>query len=563
MGTYEMNPSVFHIEERLCITKKIEQKESELKSTKKNLDNVKKELEELVPRKRPETEPEFDFTLITHTGVAAAVIVALLFALHCVVWVLNFIFSIPWNSWGWTKMAFWGGIGITVIVAIATVVYYFFRKKEYSDDLEAYNLYKRTQNRLTSQSKEIAEQIKKLGKEAEDIKLEYSASLARDIRDLLAVPIDNNAIAYEDRHEAEQLMQEHYSLVEKYRTTEDVTEKLQLRSEVTNSKLCLFYLLSIKGETHYTYPVFEQQLHKAKSTGNYGLMRVEVKDEIADMHFNKLQQYTALLNDNKMTPILRELNNVKDIDTKGVFGMQSVDALAEKTEILQDLLREASAEYNELSRINNNIGYLLEYLRVCAYRNIYLGAELLNYLRDNAGGKSLTTEKGTTDMKIELESINISFDYLRMDVIGNLANSVSNCIEEGTKMLENKEMVNFMKSNPKAALALAAGAAAFNLVEGLVTERNEKIKQNNKIQKDIIKNIKLMVDNYTKGQSQLLRAIEIIKAIKKANDGYMNVYEPLKHKVFDEDQPTTVTMKDLQQLALATKEYNKISQAKL
>ena len=81
--------------------------------------------------------------------------------------------------------------------------------------------------------------------------------------------------------------------------------------------------------------------------------------------------------------------------------------------------------------------------------------------------------------------------------------------------------------------------------------------------KDIIKNIKLMVDNYTKGQSQLLRAIEIIKAIKKANDGYMNVYEPLKHKVFDEDQPTTVTMKDLQQLSLATKEYNKISQAKL
>lgn len=243
--------------------------------------------------------------------------------------------------------------------------------------------------------------------------------------------------------------------------------------------------------------------------------------------------------------------------------MQSVDALAEKTELLQDLLREASAEYNELSRINNNIGYLLEYLRVCAYRNIYLGAELLNYLRDNAGGKSLTTEKGTVDMKIELENIDISFDSLKMDVIGNLTNSVSNCIEEGTKMLENKEMVNFTKSNPKAAIALAAGAAAINLVDNFVTERNEKIKLNNKIQKDVVKNIKLMVDNYTKGQSQLLRAIEIIKAIKKANDGYMNVYEPLRHKVFDEGQLTSVTMKELQQMAMATKEYNKISQAKL
>lgn len=554
---------VFHSEERLGIVNKLEQKEHGLLTTKKNLDNVKRQIEELVPRTRPQTEPEFDLTPITYTGVAAAVIVAVLFVLHCVVWVLNFVFSISWDTWEWTKMAFWGGIGITVIVAIATVAYYFWRKKEYSNDLEAYNLYKRTQNKLTSQSKEIAEQIKKLGKEAEDIKSEYSASLARDIRDILSVPIDDNAIAYEDRHEAEQLMQEHYSLVEKYRATEDVTEKLQLRSEVTNSKLRLFYLLSIKGESHYTYPVFEQQLHKAESTGNYGLMRVEVKDKVADMHFNKLQQYTALLNDNKMTPILSELNNVKDIDTKGFLGMQSVDALAEKTELLQDLLREASAEYNELSRINNNIGYLLEYLRVCAYRNIYLGAELLNYLRDNAGGKSLTTEKGTVDMKIELENIDISFDSLKMDVIGNLTNSVSNCIEEGTKMLENKEMVNFMKSNPKAAIALAAGAAAINLVDNFVTERNEKIKLNNKIQKDAVKNIKLMVDNYTKGQSQLLRAIEIIKAIKKANDGYMNVYEPLRHKVFDEGQLTSVTMKELQQMAMATKEYNKISQAKL
>ena len=554
---------VFHSEERLGIVNKLEQKEHGLLTTKKNLDNVKRQIEELVPRTRPQTEPEFDLTPITYTGVAAAVIVAVLFVLHCVVWVLNFVFSISWDTWEWTKMAFWGGIGITVIVAIATVAYYFRRKKEYSNDLEAYNLYKRTQNKLTSQSKEIAEQIKKLGKEAEDIKSEYSASLARDIRDILSVPIDDNAIAYEDRHEAEQLMQEHYSLVEKYRATEDVTEKLQLRSEVTNSKLRLFYLLSIKGESHYTYPVFEQQLHKAESTGNYGLMRVEVKDKVADMHFNKLQQYTALLNDNKMTPILSELNNVKDIDTKGFLGMQSVDALAEKTELLQDLLREASAEYNELSRINNNIGYLLEYLRVCAYRNIYLGAELLNYLRDNAGGKSLTTEKGTVDMKIELENIDISFDSLKMDVIGNLTNSVSNCIEDGTKMLENKEMVNFMKSNPKAAIALAAGAAAINLVDNFVTERNEKIKLNNKIQKDAVKNIKLMVDNYTKGQSQLLRAIEIIKAIKKANDGYMNVYEPLRHKVFDEGQLTSVTMKELQQMAMATKEYNKISQAKL
>lgn len=565
METNVINPSVFHEEERQSITKRVEQKENELKTTQKSLDDVKKRLKGLVPKARPEEEeePEFDFSPITYTGVTAAIVVALLFALHCVIWVLNFIFSIPWNTWAWTKIAFWWGIGITVFVAITTGVYYLWRKKQYENKLEDYNLFKRTERRLTAQSKELADQIQVIEKEIKNVKSEYSASLARDFRDILAIPIDNNAIAYKNRNEAERMMQEQYNLVKEYSAAENIDDKKQLREKVTNSKLRLFYLLSIKGEAKYTYPVFEEQLKEADKTGKWNLLRVESHDDVAELHFGKLQQYTALLNDNKMTPILKELNDVKDMETKGFMGMQDVDALASKTEILQDLYRAAKAEYSELSQINSNISYLLEYHRVCAYRNIYLGAELLNYLRDNAGGKSLTTEKGTVDMKVELEDIDISLDSLKMDIISNLTNTISGYIEQGTKILENKEMVNFMRSNPKEALGFLALAAGFQVVDNYVTERNEKIKQNNKIQKDAIKNIKLMVDNYTKGQGQLLRAIEIIKAIKKANGGFMSVYEPLRHKVFEENQLSSITMKDLQQMALATKEYNKISQAKL
>ena len=72
-----------------------------------------------------------------------------------------------------------------------------------------------------------------------------------------------------------------------------------------------------------------------------------------------------------------------------------------------------------------------------------------------------------------------------------------------------------------------------------------------------------MVDNYTKGQGALLRAIELIKAITKANSGFMQVYEPLKKQVFDNNAASSVTMQDIRQLAIATNEYNKISQAKL
>lgn len=43
----------------------------------------------------------------------------------------------------------------------------------------------------------------------------------------------------------------------------------------------------------------------------------------------------------------------------------------------------------------------------------------------------------------------------------------------------------------------------------------------------------------------------------------MQVYEPLKKQVFDNNAASSVTMQDIRQLAIATNEYNKISQAKL
>ncbi|MBQ6963832.1 MAG: hypothetical protein IJP79_09035 [Paludibacteraceae bacterium] len=508
--------------ERLEIVNRIEQKEHEILSLEGSLESVEK-------------FSFLEYGCLFVIGFIFFIIVLCLLSL-----VLSFFVSKEIERLMGNCFATIFEVGL-FIAPIVFIVKYILHDEKYHNNL-------RIQNRIC-----------KLKKETENLKSEYFVLLITEIRDHLAIPIDDNAITYEDQDKVEELIQKHYSLVDKYQTTEDVAYRQQLRGEMVNNKLHLFYLYSIKGEAKNTYPVFEQQLYKAENTGDYGLMRVEVKDEVVDMHFNNLQQYAALLNDNKMTSVLRKLNKVKNIDTEGFFGFQSVGALAEKTELLQDLLRKASAEYNELMQLNENIGYLLEYLRVCAYRNIYLGVELLNYLRDNAGGKSLTTEKGTIDMKVELKNIDISFDSLRMDVIGNLTNSVSDCIEMGTKILKNKDMVNFVKRNPKTAL----GLAGLKVIDNYVTERNEKIEQNTKIQKEIINNINLVVDNYTQGQGQLLRAIEIIKAIKKTNDGYMNIYEPLKHKVFDENHPASVTMKDLQQLALAANEYNKISQAKL
>lgn len=343
----------------------------------------------------------------------------------------------------------------------------------------------------------------------------------------------------------------------------DSMEKAKLHAELTNKKLAFFYRYSIKGETNVTYPFFKKQLELAQNQNNYNVLRIEKDNQTALSHLNKLSSYTKLLNENKMTPIINDLNDIKDIDTKGWFGRQDVDALAEKTGMLQELFNAAKYEYKELESVNNDISYLLEYVRVCAYRNIYLGVELLNYIRDNAGGKSLTTEKGMVDMNVKLENINISLDSLKMDVISNITATIGNTIQTGVELLENKDVIKFVGKNPKASAGIAAAAIIGSGIINYAEERSEKIKQNNKIQKDAIKNIQKMVDNYTEGQGALLRAIELIKAITKANSGFMHVYDPLKNKVFDNNAVSSVTMQDIRQLAIATNEYNKISQAKL
>lgn len=528
---------------------------SALSSEKTKLQNLSNQLKNLTVRVEPK-EPKFESDNITIVGAIAAAIVVVLFILHCIIWVLNLIFDIEWNTWGWTVTAFWWGLGTTIFVAAATTVWYIYQNRSYDEKMDAYHDY-------LTKKRDLEKGIKEAKTAINNKMTEIVGSLNNDVKEIIEVPLSLNAIQFKDKEEVEKLLKEYYDLKNKMLNVGDPVEKAKLHDELTNKKLAFFYKYSIKGETNVTYPFFKKQLESAQSQNNYNVLRIEKDNQTALSHLNKLNSYTKLLKENKMTPILNDLNDIKDIDTTGWFGRENVDALAEKTGMLQELFKAAKYEYKELASVNKDISYLLEYVRVCAYRNIYLGVELLNYIRDNAGGKSLTTEKGMVDMNVKLENISISVDSLKMDVIGNITATVSNTIQAGVELLENKDVMKFVGKNPKASAGIAAAAIIGSAFSNYAEERNEKIKQNNKIQKDAIKNIQKMVDNYTKGQGALLRAIELIKAITKANSGFMQVYEPLKKQVFDNNAASSVTMQDIRQLAIATNEYNKISQAKL
>lgn len=91
--------------------------------------------------------------------------------------------------------------------------------------------------------------------------------------------------------------------------------------------------------------------------------------------------------------------------------------------------------YDHLKDINNKVSYALDYARACAYRNLYLGAELINYVRTTKGGTTLTTVKDGTDM-VDLGSQMTQVDLSNCNT--NVMDAALNTLSDmGTTVLNN------------------------------------------------------------------------------------------------------------------------------
>lgn len=344
----------------------------------------------------------------------------------------------------------------------------------------------------------------------------------------------------------------------------------QLLMQLSNEKLKFFYRYSLKGESGddaKAYQPFYNEYLTAFRKEDVRLLRIDneetqiVKGVNTRTDFD-IQRCEELLNDNRMEPILAQLNDVKDSDTSvlGLGLFTSTDKLAAKTAAFQDLCKAAKSEYEELETVNELLNGLLVNVRLKAYRNIYLCVDLVNFIRANAGGNKLTTQKDSLQMgDIELNDVAIGTTDFNMSIGDNVGNTLGNITN---RLMDNKSLRKFAMKNPK----IAAGAAAIEVAQNLLKERNETIEKNNQLQAQLIKNIEQIVDSYNYGKGEMMRVIEIIKAIAKANKGVVSIYSELRNKYFTEN-PASVSriemMKDLQALASATQEYKHISDSKI
>lgn len=351
---------------------------------------------------------------------------------------------------------------------------------------------------------------------------------------------------------------------------ENGSQRRRLLMALSNEKLKFFYRYSLKGECgddDQAYKPFNDEYLTASKRESVRLLRTDNEETqivkgIQTRTDLNIQKCKELLDDNRMEPILAQLNDVKNADTSvlGLGLFTSTDKLAAKTKSFQDLCKAAKLEYDELANINEQLNVLLVNVRLKAYKNIYLCVDLVNFIRANAGGNKLTTQKDSVKMEqVELNSVAVGATDFNMSIGDNVGNTLGNITN---RLMDNKSLLNFAIKNPK----MAAGAAAIEVAQNLLKERNETIEKNNQLQAKILKNIEQIVDSYNYGKGEMMRVIEIIKAIAKANKGVVSIYSELRDKYFTEN-PAPVSqmemMKDLQDLAKATQEYKHISDSKL
>lgn len=535
----------------------------EKEKNKKVTDQEKKErkIEDAKTPKPEEPKAQLgDWASVAFGGWGA--ISAILLVLHCIVWVLKLMFDISWNTWGWFTFVFCWGLGIAIVVSAVRAYLDFKDKQEYKEKLAVYEAYVALRKKLTPMIKKLKKEIKELdGQILETVAKRYEA-LYYAIIIGVGVPFPQKGISSDVIYS--QLKKSYLKLLQMRKdieTTTDIDEKWQKKKAFMNAKLDFVYKYSLKAEvSDDVYEEFGRQYKKKDAS--LMVLRQELP-QVASRgvkEISMLPEYRALLDNNAMQPILDQMEQVKSRDTTGMFGLfQSNDKKTEQTKAMKKLVKAANKEYKELQDLHGKVMYALYFVRGCAYRNIYLGAELLNYLRDKAAGGTLTIVNDIVGLdKVNMSAVNINVGQLETDAVGaalNAAQGFSNIV--GSSSL----LSDFATKNPKYAI----GAQALVAIGGGILDHFDKIAANEEAQEKMVSALSKITDGYLEGQQSMIRAIEIINSIIKCNEGFMAIYAPLRKKYLEEDQ-NCVTDKDkadIARLGEATNAYKKTAEAKL
>lgn len=357
--------------------------------------------------------------------------------------------------------------------------------------------------------------------------------------------------------------------IKKFRTlnkqmkrTTTFEEKQQIKKKIFEEKLFAFYKISLPAEykgNEYSENYFTEQLNQAISENNVDVLR---RDREEQRILNNLPTTEAKIieeferkfdieKDNiNFESRLKSIKNM-DIAPSGFsFNNTSEKKIRNQTLSYQALANSISEEGVRLSNIQQTFNIELNKIRLIAYRNIYLGIELLNYGRENSGGEKHYAEKDMFNIDIsKFSTIDINIETISMDY-ANVINNALNKFNDFNR--------SFGKSTGNIGKGIVAGVVA---IGSYVEEHEEKINANRKAQAELVKVMRNSIPKIQEAKAALKETFELMEAIVKVNEGFYRKYAILRDKVFKSNENLSTT--DVQKLVEEINEFRKISIKKI
>lgn len=539
---------------------------SQRKAAQSKADNLKRQIKALGKKEDPGIQPDYEpfvKPLCRTVGWIWGISVLLMFLFHCVIWVGKLLFDISWDTWGWTKTCFMYGLYIEIACFLGGSIVYGFAYWFWNYRKKAYIEWKTKLQLLKSELSSANSNIKELDQSLANIDVNRQNILAYAYKLRLSLPI--RCIQVQNLEKAQKTLFEFLDKKEAIDSISDPMKKFESLLDFYDRKLKLFYNVSVPSEA---------TSQEALNTVTSAVCRLEnsrgelLLSETKVSHVESLSKNNSRYNSSSLDARIDEFNDVLEMDTSGFLTKHNSAALEKQVAGLSTTFDTSLAFYKGHEKVVQKINYALSVVRLVAYRNIYLGAELLNVVREGAGGGKLTTafdsiscslQLANSKSKIETFSTSAAISNMLTTGFDSITTSVNN-------ILSDKKARNYAANNPKQAALAVAGAAAFSIIESGIQawkKRNAKIEGLIKQEEKLIKNMEALVDSYLMNLSSSKRALELIKAIIKANDGFTAIYAPLSNKVFVDKSIDSVSMTELQELAIAISEYKKISDSKL
>ena len=325
---------------------------------------------------------------------------------------------------------------IIVFIVLAWRYYSVKRKKEkYNKYLQDLQVYRNEKSRLSIENAKEEREVASALANVQD-------ALYDGLNVGLSIPLNKDTITRNTYIEFGEELKKLFDLNDKAMLKNDPVSKIVANKRYYDAKLRFFYTYSLRAETELdeVYNYYQEIIQKSASTGDSDLLRKDdlpfIKQHDAEMS-QDLSEIKTMLDDDRLANVMSELGYVQGQETSTFGGLWTDEKkLTDKSNELKKLYDVAKYEYEEITDSNKKINYWLDYVRAYAYRNIYLGAELINIVRSSNGGRTLATQKDGIDVSMQ------SFDLQEVtinDASVDLDAHINKTVDMFTHALRNKQ----------------------------------------------------------------------------------------------------------------------------